>query len=547
MKVMNEFGKFAPNAVFISMFLGAIAGICYVGLIPLILISLENNAELQYQSENLNLYFGVEVVNDKIALTFFILCFIILAMRTISQLILSRVSVRLTTEIRKRLYYRIVNCSVDSLEKTGPSKIINAMTMDVNRIVAGARVAPPVLISLVTVVGMLFYIWMVNSEVFYFVIICLIIGVVTYQIPMIFGGRYYDRARKSMDELQESFRAIVLGAKELKLNRKKRDSFIENDLLSVESKIKSDNLKANTIVTAAMNYGDMLGFFVIGCLAFIFVNYHQVSSDELVAIIMIVLYISGPVSQVLFSIPLLIEANISYRKMNLLFYELPDEGYSQDDGNVPDWREVTFKNVCYTYQNSDGFQVGPIDLKVKKGEITFIVGGNGSGKSTFSKIVTQHFFPKVGEIYFDNVKIDEGNINRYRQCIASIYSDYYLFDSIHGADIGRKELNRKVNELLVDLELADKVSYVGGRFSTIKLSDGQRRRLALLVAFIEDKELYLFDEWAADQDSVFREVYYHKILPELKARGKAVVAISHDDRYFHIADQLVKFEAGLRV
>jgi len=68
--------------------------------------------------------------------------------------------------------------------------------------------------------------------------------------------------------------------------------------------------------------------------------------------------------------------------------------------------------------------------------------------------------------------------------------------------------------------------------------------LALLVSLVEDKELYLFDEWAADQDPEFRDVFYNKLLPELKSRGKLVIVISHDDRYFHKADQIVKLEQG---
>jgi putative ATP-binding cassette transporter len=66
----------------------------------------------------------------------------------------------------------------------------------------------------------------------------------------------------------------------------------------------------------------------------------------------------------------------------------------------------------------------------------------------------------------------------------------------------------------------------------------------LLVSILDDKELYLFDEWAADQDPIFKDFFYHEFLPLLKDKGKAVVVISHDDRYFSLADRLLVMENG---
>jgi len=56
--------------------------------------------------------------------------------------------------------------------------------------------------------------------------------------------------------------------------------------------------------------------------------------------------------------------------------------------------------------------------------------------------------------------------------------------------------------------------------------------------------VYLFDEWAADQDPVFKKVFYTQLLPELKARGKAVLVISHDERYFGAADRVIRLDYG---
>ncbi len=100
------------------------------------------------------------------------------------------------------------------------------------------------------------------------------------------------------------------------------------------------------------------------------------------------------------------------------------------------------------------------------------------------------------------------------------------------------------NRYLERLEIAHKVSIRDGAFSTTDLSTGQRKRLALLNAWLEERPVLVFDEWAADQDPVFRRVFYTELLPELKALGKTIIVISHDDRYFAIADQLIRMQAG---
>ncbi|CAM3904279.1 cyclic peptide export ABC transporter [Pseudoalteromonas sp. A22] len=547
MKIMSEFGKNAPNKVFISLMLGVSAGILYVGLIPLVLSSLDELPGIMYTDSAPAELFGYQISNLPIAFAFFSLCLLILIFRTVSQIMLTAVSLNLTMKVRENLYQRVSSSPIDVLEKIGSPRIINTMTMDVRRIVDGASMAPPMLVSLATVAGMMFYIWIENSKVFYFVCSALLVGVISYQIPIFIGRKYMLRARELMDELQEGFRGVILGAKELKLNRKKKDNFIKDELLAVESKIESTNIRAETVLTSAMNYGDMIGFFAIGLLAFVYVNYEQVSNSELIAIIMILLYISSPVGAILSAIPVFISANVSYKRMEEIYAEMVDEDSFDEELELPCWQQIQLKNVTYTYNDEHAFKAGPVDLTIKKGQITFIVGGNGSGKSTISKVITQHYYPTTGHVCFDDVQINRSNINSYRQTICSIYSDYYLFKTLHGIDLQCPKVNAKIHQLIKDLALDGKIKFENGRFSTTKLSDGQRRRLALLVAVMEDKDLYVFDEWAADQDAVFRKVFYEQILPELKQKGKAVVAISHDDRYFHLADQIIKFESGLRV
>jgi putative pyoverdin transport system ATP-binding/permease protein len=189
-----------------------------------------------------------------------------------------------------------------------------------------------------------------------------------------------------------------------------------------------------------------------------------------------------------------------------------------------------------------GFLLGPIDLTIHAGEVTFIVGGNGSGKSTLAKVMAGLYPPQAGGIYIDDVLVTESNREWYREHFSSIFHDFYLFEECLGFD--RANLDREVEDYLRQLQLDRKVSVNNGVLSTIDLSQGQRKRLALLVSYLEDRPIYLFDEWASDQEPLFRDLFYKQILVKLKQRGKAVIVITHDDRYFDLADRLIKLNYG---
>ncbi|MGF0316014.1 ATP-binding cassette domain-containing protein [Nocardia fluminea] len=190
-----------------------------------------------------------------------------------------------------------------------------------------------------------------------------------------------------------------------------------------------------------------------------------------------------------------------------------------------------------------GFRLGPIDLVFEPGQITFIVGGNGSGKSTLAKLITGLYVPRSGSLSLNGERIDHDNIEWYRQNSSAVFTDFHLFEDYLGFD--RPGIDAEVQRYLDELQIAHKVTVQDGRLSTVDLSQGQRKRLALLTALLEDRQIYVFDEWAADQEPRFRDVFYHEILTDLKRRGKTVIVITHDDRYFDCADQLVKLDFGL--
>jgi putative ATP-binding cassette transporter len=207
--------------------------------------------------------------------------------------------------------------------------------------------------------------------------------------------------------------------------------------------------------------------------------------------------------------------------------------------------KLEMQQIIHTYRGEKAevnFTLGPINLSLYPEEIVFLIGGNGSGKSTIAKLMTSLYIPDSGNITFANQVVNESNHEWYRQQFSVIFSDFYLFDQLIDLDSG--ELDNKAQEYLIKLQLDHKVTVKNGKLSTTALSQGQRKRLALLNAYLEDRQVYIFDEWASDQDPLFKNLFYNQFLPELKSRGKTVVVISHDDQYFHVADRTIKLDYG---
>jgi putative ATP-binding cassette transporter len=255
----------------------------------------------------------------------------------------------------------------------------------------------------------------------------------------------------------------------------------------------------------------------------------------------------GPVWSVIESWPIFAQGQLALRKIEALRLSLG----ATDESTLPTthpspqlWQRLDLKGVRFAYAdaNENGFVLGPLDFTLRRGEVVFLVGGNGSGKSTFVKVLTGLYPPQEGMIRLDGHNITEANREWLHSHFSVIFSDFYLFHRLLGLE--EPELDARARDYLVRLELEDKVKIHQGVLSTTALSQGQRKRLALLTAFLEDRPIYVFDEWAADQDPHYREIFYNHLLPDLTARDKTIVVISHDDRYYHRGDRIVKIEYG---
>jgi putative ATP-binding cassette transporter len=245
------------------------------------------------------------------------------------------------------------------------------------------------------------------------------------------------------------------------------------------------------------------------------------------------LFVVGACFGLVQSIPILLNANAAAGRIEELEATLRAAGTTEaKEIAIPkrfekiEMRDITFR---YVDKFSDAaFKIGPIDFTLQPGELVFITGGNGSGKSTFLRVLSGLYPPNSGEITLDGMRIDDHNRDSYRGLMSAIFFDYHLFRRLYGIpEGGAAELER----LLAQFRLSDKTGLVNGEFRTLDLSGGQRRRLALIVSLLEKRPILLLDEWTAEQDPEFRRKFYDELLPDLMAAGATIVVITHDDRY----------------
>jgi len=518
-------------SVVIAILCGLVSGLCSTSLIALI-----NTILTQGSARSLIGPFAG-------------LALVALLTGAMSQFLLIDLAQNSVYQLRIRLSQRILASPLQQLEALGPSKLLAMLTKDVQAISDSVFVIPFLCIDVAVICGCLIYLGTLSSWGLAIVITFLILAVAFVQILITTAYRYIALARREVDRLFKNFRGITEGTKELKLHTIRRQAFFEEDLQVSAATACDYNKTAFKFAALSTGSGQLLFFILIGLMLFGAPQFIPDLQSVLPAYILTLTYTMSYLEGLLRRLPNLLNANVSIRKVNEMGLTLAQHAElasaAKPSALTTQWNTLTLNNVGHTYLSAEAdsaFSVGPIDLTIQAGELLFIVGGNGSGKSTLAKLVTGLYTPSSGELHLDDEAIVDANREWYRQHFSTVFSDFYLFERLVGADA--LSVDKQAQTYLEKLQLGHKVSVQDGQLSTTALSQGQRKRLALLSAYLENRPIYLFDEWAADQDPMFREIFYTQLLPELQRRGKTILVISHDDHYFHIADRIIKLNYG---
>jgi putative ATP-binding cassette transporter len=467
----------------------------------------------------------------------------------VSQALLAQFSQGAIAQLRRDLMRKILSVPLRDLEEIGTGRILVALTDDVFNITQALLAIPIITVNVAILIGGAAYLGYLSWQILVAVAVLIVVGGIGYRLIVRSAFVSLTRAREEEDRLYGYFRALTEGIKELKLHRSRRGEFLSKNIQATTEVYQKNNVAAEVRFISAQTWSHLLYFALIGLILFFVPTMAHFDKKTLSGYVVATLFLMGPLAGVLSSFSLFGRANVALAKIQKLGLSLDD--HSREDCPVDlaepqiSFERLQLVGVTHTYhveQEDTKFVLGPINLTFQPGELVFLVGGNGSGKSTLAKIISGLYLPEAGEIKLDGEVITDKNRDEYRQLFSAVFADFYLFDKLLGLKNGNMDAQAK--EYLRRLHLHHKITIHDGVLSTTAVSQGQRKRLALLTAYLEDRPFYLFDEWAADQDPTFKKVFYTQLLPELKARGKTVLVITHDDHYFDVADRIIKLDYG---
>ncbi len=515
---------------------GLLSGVATTGLIALI------NGALTGRG-NLGILSGINVTYAFVGL-----CFGLPLLRFASTALLVNLTQKTLYRMRIAWCRHILAVPIRQLENLGPSKIFASLTNDLGAITDALLIVPQIVMHFGVLFTCLLYLGWLSPLLLGFLLGFMVIGLISYQLPLAKAFTIGRQARELWDVLLRQIQAVTQGAKELKMHRNRRQAMLEKQIEPTAGSLKRLITVGTYIWSAASSWGQILFFVAIGLLLFLVPQHRPMPVAVLLGYSVTLIAMMTPLEGILTSIPRLTNASIAIGKIDELGLSLgATRAEKEADASLAPavWSNLELRGVEHSYRNEasgETFTIGPIDLDFEPGELIFLIGGNGSGKTTLAKVILGLYPPEHGELLLDGEVIGDANRDAYRQRFAVVFSDFYLFDTLLGLD--NANLDEDALRYLRELQLDRKVKIEKGELSTIDLSQGQRKRLALLTAYLEDRPIYLFDEWAADQDPTFKEVFYREILPSLKSRGKTVFVISHDDHYYEVADRIVKLDYG---
>ncbi len=486
---------------------------------------------------------------------FSVLVLLLLITTFISQYALTRLGHQFVYELRTKLVKQIIDTKVPQIDHLGSARLLASLSSDIQSITVAFVRMPELVQGVILSIGVALYLGWLSLPLLLIIMfwIAMTIWISTILVKHVY--HHLTALREINDDLYQDYQSIIEGRKELALNHHRAEKLYKDDFLSHAKSYQARIIKADTFHLSAVNWSNIMMFAAIG-LVFAVSSQLDISMGIATTFSLTILFMQSPLLHAVGAYPTLQTAQVALDKIHSL--ALSD--YKPEfitDAAIQDWQSISLTDIGYRYGDTNNDSKGlaaensgsstdilsNVNLTLNRGDVVFLIGANGSGKSTLAKIITGIFTPTTGSVKVDQQAISEVNNVDYRQLFSAIFSDQHLFKQLIGSQGNDPDMTL-VTTWLHKLNLQDKVSVTDDRLSTDKLSQGQRKRLAMLLSVAEQKDILLLDEWAADQDPAFRRVFYQTLIPELKAMGKTLFIISHDDGYFEHADRLLLMKEG---
>lgn len=514
----------------------AASGIANAGILAII-----NAAARSTDQQALNVRFFLMFV---IAMTLYVMCL------RFSSREMSRVMIDVVHRIRIRVTGKVQRSELQVMESIGKNRVISAITQESTTIADSGAVIIGGLQAAIVVVFASIYIAFLSIPAFLLTILTSAAGIAIVMQSRAQSRQWMTATKRKEVEFLNYTTDAIDGFKEAKLNAR-RSADLRADLLRCSTEITSLRLSTETLATRNTILAQSLFYVLIASVVFLLPPLIPTYSTVVVEITTAILFVIGPLRLIIGLIPYFGMCEEATRAIVRLEQAL-DEGQPAEGDAEPAqkpslaraFQSLELRNIRFAYQSggAEHFSIGPVDLRIDAGEILFIIGGNGSGKSTLLKVLTGLYPADSGELVVNGLSAASLETQSYRELFAAVFADFHLFQRLYGLlDVDPAS----VTALIDEMQLAGKVGVVDHRFNTLELSTGQRKRLALIVSLLDNRPIIVFDELAADQDPEFRRFLYEALFPKLKASGVTVIAATHDDRYFHVADRVIKMEYGM--
>ena len=449
--------------------------------------------------------------------------------------------------VRVRLSKKLLNSSLHNLEQDNDVSRFSALSQSANMISQSAMHVIAGAEALIVIVFAGFYLLWLSPAGFLVAVVLIVITI--FLLVQHYRLSYQELARASTQEGQFLSRSVSVlkGFKQLKLNQAHSQA-IYAEMQGIAEGTYRLKSRANIRLFEDILFTNIMFYILLMVIVFFLPNLlgsYVYGAEVLFPIIATVLFMMEPVYTLSESLPNISKANVAVTGLYNLEEHLDVQAERPQqlmDCQPEGFKQILLHNVKFTYRNVEQqplFTTGPVSLQIVRGETLFITGSNGSGKSTLIKLLTGLYCPESGTLCIDDYPVEAQHREHYRSIFASVFSDFHLFERVHG-DPDPAEVKQWIDRL----GLSGKTSFEEGRFTRKDLSTGQRKRLALITAIIQQRPVLVLDEFAADQDAAFRKEFYKSILPELTAMGKTLILITHDDQYFSHADRVIYLDAG---
>jgi putative pyoverdin transport system ATP-binding/permease protein len=481
-------------------------------------------------------------------LLYFALIFLLyIAGRKIVQTSLTKLTAGIVHDLRVKLIGKIFSTSYQRFEKIDNGRLYATLNNDTSTLGASANIIISLTTSVITVVAAFVYL----SAIAFWATGITLLTVTTIAFIYYWAGRKANRsfeaARTIANTYMRFLNRLIDGFKELSIHRSKKRLF-QHDIDKVCTDFRDKTVHGQIKFINAFLIGEMLLIIVLAFVAIVLpLMFSDIKEQGQLKFVIVLLYLIGPVNAILNAVPQFMQIRIARNRIGDFLHDIPsDMNTDPQVGKMGDYPR-TIEKYCvedvsfhYSAENENGFALDAVSFELKRGEVLFIIGGNGSGKTTLSKVLTGLYAPDEGRILVNGHPVDRQKLGEF---FSVVFNPLCLFDKQYTED---PEANTAlIDEFLKLLKLESKVSVnEQGEYSTTKLSSGQRKRLALLECYLEDRPVYLFDEWAVDQDPEFRRIFYRELIPRMKEKGKIIIAITHDDQYFDVADQILRLDQG---